>query len=172
MSIPVPPHPHQHFLLSIFSSVILFHLCIVISYWDFSKYFSVSDNARRFFIAIIDLLCIYVCVRVCICVSMYVKMYMYIWCACVLIYAHVYAGDNPRCCPSSYILQGLSLAWKLTSRQSWLTSKPQGSPCLCLPSIMIISTYHYARFWVVKCGFWVPSSGPHAPKAGTLLSWL
>lgn len=60
--------------------------------------------------------------------------------------------------PSRFLRQGLSLAWSLAIRLSWLISEPQRSSCLCLPSAVITNTLHYT--WLIYVNSLKSNSGP------------
>lgn len=89
-----------------------------------------------------------------------------ICCTCMCTRAHVYTcmfSPENRSSAVPWVLltwfwDRLSLVCLLTSR-GWLASGP-GSCCLCLPTAgLTVSSSHCLAS---SCGFWGPSSGPHA----------
>lgn len=72
--------------------------------------------------------------------------------------------------PPYFLRQGSSLTWNMSSRTTWLASKPQGPSCLCVPIAEVTSMSYHASSFNYNLYEW--NSGLHMSKDSILPSRL
>lgn len=119
------------------------------------------------------------CMYMCLCVYVYVDLGTHV-CACVWVcircQLHVSSSDAiSLVCSFS---EAGSLAWSLLIQPGWLSSKPQASACVCVPSAEVTSAC--CCFWFLHMApvlVWQEFYGlsylpsPESFLIGSQLSW-